>query len=46
MVSATKAEGKTRMTGKFEKKILFNISQSDINRMTEIRLKLGLDQSE
>jgi len=33
------------MTGKFDKKILFNISQTDIDRMTEMRLKHGLDQS-
>ncbi|MEH6477837.1 MAG: ribbon-helix-helix protein, CopG family [Sneathiella sp.] len=34
------------MTGKFDKKILFNISQVDADRMTEMRLARGLDQSE
>ncbi|GLQ05869.1 ribbon-helix-helix protein, CopG family [Sneathiella chinensis] len=30
----------------FAKKILFNISQFDLDRMTEMRVKRGLDQSE
>ena len=30
---------------KFAKKIIFNISQHDLDRMTEMRGKLDLDQS-
>lgn len=34
------------MTGKFDKKILLNISQDDVDRMTEMRIARGLNQSE
>ncbi len=46
MGETAKTKGRTKMTGKFDKKILFNISQTDIDRMTEMRLTRGLDQSE
>jgi len=34
------------MISKFDKKVLFNISQTDVDRMTDMRLARGLDQSE
>jgi len=46
MGKTAKTKGSTKMTGKFDKKILFNISQTDDDRMTEMRLSRGLDQSE
>lgn len=32
--------------GIYDKKILFNINQTDLDRMTDMRTKRGLDQSE
>jgi len=46
MGKAAKPKGRTKMTGKYAKKILFNISQAENDQMTAMRLKRGLDQSE